>query len=77
MLSSSYLTSKFKQLALTLVSPVSSVGVTDNNIIYITPTIILYEVMKPIEHVLLHQICVPSYLMCACLCKHCNIKLYY
>jgi len=29
--------------------------------------------MKPIEHVLLHPICVVSHLMCAC--KHCNVKL--
>jgi len=29
---------------------------------------ILYENMKPIEHVLLHPICVRSYLMCTC--KH-------
>ena len=29
---------------------------------------ILYENMKPIEHVLLHPICVLSHLMCAC--KH-------
>jgi len=36
-------------------------------------TMILYENMKPIEHVLLHPICVLSHLMCAC--KHCNIKL--
>jgi len=34
---------------------------------------ILYEVMKPIEHVLFHPICVLSHLMSAC--KHCNIKL--
>jgi len=33
----------------------------------------LYENMKPIEHVLLHPICVLSHLTCAC--KHCNIKL--
>jgi len=42
-------------------------------ITYITPTMILYEDMKPIEHVLLHQIYVLSHLMCAC--KHCNITL--
>jgi len=29
--------------------------------------------MKPIEHVLLHAICVLSHLMCAC--KHRDIKL--
>jgi len=34
---------------------------------------ILYEDMKPFEHVLLHPICVLSHLMCAY--KHCNIKL--
>ena len=33
---------------------------------YITLTIILCENMKPIEHVLLHPICVLSHLMCAC-----------
>jgi len=33
-------TSKFKQSVLTLVSPVSSVDIRDNNIIYITPTMI-------------------------------------
>ena len=36
-------------------------------------TMILYENMKPIEHVLLHPICALSHLMCAC--KHCNVKL--
>jgi len=65
--------SKIKQSVLTLVPPVSSVGITDNKIIYVTLTMILYEDMKPIEHVLLHPICVVSHLMCAC--KHCNIKL--
>jgi len=34
---------------------------------------ILYENMKPIEHVLLHPICILSHLMCAC--KHCNVNL--
>jgi len=58
---------------LTLVSPVSSTGIRDNNIIYITPTMILYEDIKPIENVLLHPICVLSHLMCPC--KLCNIKL--
>jgi len=33
-----------------------------------TLTMILYEDMKPIEHVLLRPIYVPSHLMCAC--KH-------
>jgi len=56
-------TSKYKQSALTLLSPVSSAGITDNKIIYITPTVILYEDMKPIEHVLLHPIWVLSHLM--------------
>ena len=38
---------------------------------------LVYENMKPIEHVLLRAICVLSHLMCAC--KHCNVKssLYY
>jgi len=31
---------------------------------------ILYEDMKPIEHVLFHPKCLLSHLMCAC--KHCN-----
>ena len=44
-----------------------------NTSLYITVTMVLYENMKPIEHVLLHQICVLSHLMCAC--KHCYIKL--
>jgi len=34
---------------------------------------ILYKDVKPIEHVLLHPICVVSHLICTC--KHCNIKL--
>jgi len=38
-----------------------------------TLTMILYENMKAIEHVLLDPICVLSHLMCAY--KHCNIKL--
>jgi len=33
---------------------------------------ILYENMKPIEHVLLHPIFLLSHLMCAC--KHCNVS---
>ena len=41
--------------------------------LYITLTMMLDENMKPIEHVLLHPICVLSHLMCAC--KHCNVKL--
>jgi len=43
-----------------------------NTPLYVTLAMILYENMKPIEHVLL-PICVLSHLMCAC--KHCNIKL--
>jgi len=58
---------------LTLVSPVYSVGIRGNNITHIIPKMILYENMKPIEHALLHQICVLSHLMCAY--KHCNIKV--
>jgi len=34
---------------------------------------ILNENMKPIEHVLLHPVCVFSHMTCAC--KHCNVKL--
>jgi len=56
-------------IVITLVSPISSIGIRESNIIYI----ILYEDMKPIEHVLLHPICIFSHLMCAF--KHCNIKL--
>jgi len=69
--------SKFKQSVLTLVSPVSSTGIRNNNIICITPTMILCEDIKPIEHVLLHPLCELSGLICAW--KHCNIKfsLYY
>jgi len=44
-----------------------------NTPLYTTLTMILYENRKPIEHVLLHPICVLSHLMCAC--KHCNVKL--
>ena len=40
---------------------------------YITLTTIVYENEEPIEHVLLHPICVFFHLMCAF--KHCNIKL--
>jgi len=67
--------SKFKQSVLTLVSPVSSSGIRDNNIIYITPTMVVHEDIKPTEHVLLHLICVLSHLMCPY--KHCNIKLFF
>jgi len=63
-------TSKFKHSILTLVSPFFQLAIRDNNI---TPTMTFCEVMNPIEHVLLHPICVLSHLMCAC--KHCNIKL--
>jgi len=66
-------TSKFKQSVLTLVSSVISTGIEDDNIIYITSKMLLYEVMKPIEHVLLYWICVLSHLMCPH--KHYNIKL--
>jgi len=41
--------------------------------LYITLTMVLYENMKPIQHVLLHPICILSHLMCAC--KHCDVKL--
>jgi len=44
-----------------------------NTPLYITLTMILCENMKPVEHVLLHPICVLPHLMCAC--KHCNVKL--
>jgi len=40
--------------------------------LYMTLTMILYENMKLIEHVVLHPICV-LYLMCTC--KQCNVKL--
>jgi len=43
-----------------------------NTSLYIILTMILHENMKPIEHVLLHPICVLSHLMCAF--KHCNVK---
>jgi len=46
-----------------------------NTPLYIIMTMILYENMKLIEHVLLHPICVLSHLMCAC--KHCNVKLFW
>ena len=41
--------------------------------LYITLTMVLYENMKPIEHVLRHPICVLSHLMCVW--KRCNVKL--
>jgi len=56
-------TSRFKQSGPTLVSPVSSIGL-ETITFYITPTMVLYENMKPIEHVLLHLICVLFYLIC-------------
>ena len=40
---------------------------------YITLTMILYENMKLIEHILRHPMCVLPHLMCAC--KHCNVNL--
>jgi len=45
----------------------------ENTTVYNLTTIIDKN-MKPIEHVLLHPICVLSHLMCAC--KHCNVKLF-
>jgi len=42
-----------------------------NTPLYITLTMILYENIKPIEHVLLHLICTLSHLMCEC--KHCKL----
>jgi len=39
-----------------------------------TLTVILYENIRPIEHILLHPICVLSHLICAC--KHCHRKLF-
>ena len=44
-----------------------------NTPVFMTLTVILYDNIIPIEHVLYHLICVPSHLMCAC--KHCNVKL--
>jgi len=41
---------------------------------YITPTMILYEDMKAIAHVLHHPMRILSHLMCTC--KHCSIKLF-
>jgi len=46
-----------------------------NTPLHITLTKISYENMKPIEHVLLHPICVLSHLMCPC--KHVKLSLYY
>ena len=43
-----------------------------NTPLYITLTMILYENMKPFEHVLLHPICALSHPMCAC--KHCKVS---
>jgi len=63
-----------KQSVLTLISPVSSIGIRDNNNIYITLTMIIYEDMKSIAHVLLHPICVLSHLMYES--NHCNKKLF-
>jgi len=37
-----------------------------NTPLHITLTLILYENMKAIEHVVLHPICILSHLMCAC-----------
>ena len=44
-----------------------------NTPLYMALTMILYENMKPIEHVLLHPTRVLSHLMRAC--KHCSVKL--
>jgi len=44
--------------------------------LYITLTMILYENMKPIEHVLLHRICVRSHLMCALNTANAKLSLY-
>jgi len=35
-------TSKFKQSVLTLVSPVSSIGISDNNIVYIPNNFLMW-----------------------------------
>jgi len=48
-----------------------------NTPLYITLTMILYENMKPIEHVLLHPICVLYHLMCACKDYNRKLSLYY
>jgi len=56
---------------LTLVSPVSAIGIRDNTITHIIPKMILYEDMKPIEHTLLHPICVLSHLVLMCAYIHC------
>ena len=37
-----------------------------NTSLHVTLTMMLCENMKPIDHVLLHPICVLSHLMCAC-----------
>jgi len=52
---------------------VSSYGIRDNKITRTTSAMILHENMKPMDHVLLHPICVLPHLMCTC--KHYNIKL--
>jgi len=57
----------------TLVSPISSIGIRDGNIIYL---IILYEDMNLI-YVLLYPICVHSRLMCACKYFNMKLSLYY
>jgi len=44
-----------------------------NTTLYTTLAMILYENVKPIEHLLRHLICALSHLMCAC--KQCNLKL--
>jgi len=48
-----------------------------NTPLYITLTMILYDNMKPIEHVLLHPICVLSHLTSACKNSNVKLSLYY
>ena len=45
-----------------------------NTPLYITLAMILCENTKPIEHALLHSICVLSHLLCSC--KHCNVVFF-
>jgi len=59
--------SKFKQAVLTYISPVSSVGVTDNNIIYINPTMILVADMNR-----LNMFCFIRYAYVLARCAHAN-----
>jgi len=48
-----------------------------NTPLYITLTMIVYKNMKPIEHVLLHPICLLSHLICACKYRNAKLSLYY